>query len=99
MYWLGIIKRNLYGRLLKLNIAESLKLLIEEYEEIEAGWEEVRWVWEIVHPVSEFIFLTSSRNGLKERIDKVEKILDWGFNVHSAYRSWQRDEFLPRYLF
>ena len=27
---------------------ESLKLLIEEYEEIEAGWEEVRRVREIV---------------------------------------------------
>ena len=28
---------------------ESLKLLIEEYEEIEAGWEEVRRVREIVY--------------------------------------------------
>ena len=27
---------------------ESLKLLIEEYEEIEAGWDEVRRVREIV---------------------------------------------------
>ena len=27
---------------------DSLKLLIEEYEEIEAGWEEVRRVREIV---------------------------------------------------
>lgn len=29
---------------------ESLKLLIEEFEEIEAGWEEVRLVREIVYP-------------------------------------------------
>lgn len=54
---------------------ESLKLLIEEYEEIEAGWEEVRRVREIVYhpPTSSHAY--RGRNGLKERVDKLEKIL------------------------
>jgi ubiquinone biosynthesis protein UbiJ len=39
---------------------ESLKMLIEEFEEIERGWEEVRRIREVV-------------KGLRERVDKLEK--------------------------
>ena len=55
---------------------ESLKLLIEEYEEIEAGWEEVRRVREIVYQPPTSSRAYRDRNGLKERVDKLEKILD-----------------------
>jgi hypothetical protein len=53
---------------------ESLKLLIEEYEEIEAGWEEVRRVREIV-----YVFFSCGlmyRNGLKLRVERLEGMLD-----------------------
>ena len=55
---------------------ESLKLLIEEYEEIEAGWEEVRRVKEIVYIIPYRQTYLLIRNGLKERVDKLEKILN-----------------------
>jgi len=53
---------------------ESLKLLIEEYEEIEAGWEEVRRVKEAVYV--DFYLSLTCRNGLKRRIEKLEEFLD-----------------------
>jgi hypothetical protein len=51
---------------------ESLKQLIEEYEEIEEGWEEIRQTRERVYRAMLFY---SHSNNLKQRVEQLEKLI------------------------